>query len=449
MPQSMAISRLLDGFSKRGASLLRRYGFSDTHDGRDAIARIGMEALARAVLSVRGEASGVALATDLLAAYAAADSEDRAAFLQVLNDQFAPDETALDQAWAAWRTHGAAALAGLTRAAEPPRQELLRRLNLAPGGTAALVAMRADLLAMAGGSDRFAALDGDFVHLFASWFNRGFLHMEEIGWDSPARLLERVIRYEAVHDIRDWDDLRQRLDPSDRRCFGFFHPSLPGEPLIFVEVALTRGLADSIQSILAGDREPMAAEAADTAILYSISNCQAGLKGIGFGHFLIKQVASDLKRSLPNLQRFATLSPVPGFRRWLEREADSALTARLAEPGWPRDGGEDCRDALMAHALRYFTHARTDAGKPVDPVARFHIGNGARLERINWLGDRSPAGLRQSAGIMVNYLYDLDQIEEIHEAYVHQGTVAIGPLIEAMAAGPKAQKPKRRERHAS
>lgn len=451
MSRTASLSALLASFSRQGKALLRRYGLGggDPSVGEDKSRAATMDELAHALMSVRGEASGVAIASDLLAAYAEATAGERTHFLTLLATRFGPDPETVDLAIARYREEGEAALPALTRAVEPPRQELLRRLNLAPGATAMLVQMRADLLQrMKDDAGLFAALDADFAHLFTSWFNRGFLTMQAISWDSPASLLERVIRYEAVHDIQDWQDLRGRLGPEDRRCFAFFHPALPGEPLIFVEVALTAEMADNVQAILRVDRPVLKAEEATTAIFYSISNCQPGLKGISFGHFLIKQVATDLQRSLPGLTRFATLSPVPGFRGWL-RQADPALDERLGEDRWwEADDGAALRASLLARAVEYFREARTASGRPVDPVARFHLGNGAVLERIDWLADTSPRGLGQSAGIMVNYLYDLASIEENHEAFAHRGEVATGAPFRALAddlAAP-AEKPRAKKK---
>jgi malonyl-CoA decarboxylase len=390
-----------------------------------------MESLCRALLSGRGEASGVAIAADLLAAYDRASDEERHGFFVLLADAFGPDAEDLARAVEHYRSHPREAEAELARASEPRRQELLRRLNSAPGATARLVAMRADLHGhMKREPGRFDAVDADFVHLFSSWFNRGFLRMEEITWDSPARLLERVIRYEAVHHIRDWADLRGRLDPDDRRCFAFFHPSLPGEPLIFVEVALTQALADNIQAILRPERPVLRADDGAVAVFYSISNCQPGLRGISFGHFLIKQVAADLQRSLPHLRRFSTLSPIPGFRAWLRAAVDgdeAALLAPLDQPlWWERADAPAIRQALLRRVVAYLTEAKDAHGRPLDPVARFHLGNGARLERVNWLADTSSTGLEQSAGLMVNYVYNLRRVEELHEAFAHDGVVAVG-----------------------
>jgi len=352
-----SVTKLLDGFSRQGRDLMRRYAAFAMPDRSAKAVESPFEQLrqlAGALLSGRGEASGVALATDLLALFESAPAVDRLAFYDMLARDFGPDRAALQLAWTRYQADGDSALPGLVSAVEAPRQELFRRINLAPGGTAALVRMRADLLGrMKSAAGALAAVDADLVHLLQSWFNRGFLTMAQIDWSSPASLLERVIRYEAVHDIRDWADLRGRLAPADRRCFAFFHPAMPGEPLIFVEVALTRDVADSIQAILRADRPVLDAEAAETAIFYSISNCQPGLRGISFGHFLIKQVATDLKRALPNLKRFATLSPIPGFRAWLRRLA-AETDARLdAGDWWTGEGEAALRTALMAQAADY------------------------------------------------------------------------------------------------
>ena len=337
------------------------------------------------------------------------------------------------------RTH----LKTLLRVVEPPRQELFRRLNLAPGGTAALVHMREDLLKHLDGDAELACVDDDLVHLLYSWFNRGFLVLRRIDWSTPADILERIIRYEAVHQIQGWDDLRRRVQPSDRRCFGFFHPSLIDEPLIFVEVALTREIPGSIQKLLAEDREVLAPEQATTAVFYSISNCQEGLRGISFGNFLIKQVVEELSRDLPGLKTFVTLSPAPGFGPWLQRaaadpaaagleELDTASLDALRTPGWHADPdmAERLQPTLMYLAAHYYLRAKGSSGRLPDPVGRFHLGNGARLERLNWLGDTSEKGLRTAAGLMVNYLYDLRFIEANHETFANHGTVVASPAVQ-------------------
>jgi malonyl-CoA decarboxylase len=437
---------MLGEIAERGRSLLERSAVVP------AISRVGWRSapkggniaeLARALLSGRGEASGVALAKQVLDSYAGLSAEERTSFFALLAQDFAPDPEKIRSAWEHYEhTQSSASLQALLRAVEPPRQELFRRLNLAPGGTRALVAMREALLTQLRDHDAFGSVADDLEHLFYSWFNRGFLMMQRITWSTPADILERIIRYEAVHTIQGWDDLRRRVQPPDRRCYAFFHPSLVDEPLIFVEVALTRDIPGSIQDVLADPRETLAPERATTAVFYSISNCQPGLRGISFGNFLIKQVVEDLCRDIPSLKTFVTLSPVPGFGKWLGRVAadpaaegmagfDPARLALLENLDWHRDPAlsAELRPVLLGLASAYFLRVKGGRGQPIDPVARFHLGNGARLERLNWLGDTSPKGLRESAGLMVNYLYDLGTIEAHHEAYANQGVVAAsGPV---------------------
>jgi malonyl-CoA decarboxylase len=330
-------------------------------------------------------------------------------------------------------------LAELFAAVEPRRQALLRRLNLAPGGTLQLVRMRESLLAAMRDDADLAALDADFAHLLASWFNRGFLVMRRIDWNTPASILEKIVAYEAVHEIRDWDDLRRRLDPADRRCYGFFHPATGDEPLIFVEVALCRDIPATIGPLLAAGGGADA-EGADTAVFYSISNCQPGLKGVSFGNFLIKQVVRDLSLDLPQLRTFVTLSPAPGFASWLAREEAAeacALSAALSDGGWQTDADlrAELAPKVQAWAARYFVKAKSRSGAPVDPVARFHLGNGASAHRINWPADLAPGAVRRAHGVMVNYLYELDAIEARHEAFAADGTIACGPEIRSALQG--------------
>jgi malonyl-CoA decarboxylase len=402
---------------------------------------------AEALLSERGEASGAIVARELHDGLRSLDAEDRLAFYCFLAANFRPDADPLRTAAEAYLADGSAeAAARLAKAADPPRQELLRRMNMSPGGTAALVAMRKELLGHLGREPALKLLDADLRHLFASWFNRGFLELRRIDWQSPAAVLEKLIAHEAVHEIQGWDDLRRRL-AADRRCFGFFHPALPGEPLIFVEVALVEGLAAAVQPLLArddGDEQAACERAAraDTAIFYSISNCQDGLRGVSFGNFLIKQVVEELRAELPQLTRFSTLSPVPGFRRWLEKrlaageEPEAALLSPLETEEWWQDAArtESLRRPLLRLCATYLTGPKGLA----DPVARFHLSNGARLERVNWLGNVAPRGNQESYGIMVNYLYDPKTIEANHEAFAQDGTVVRSPDVEALliAAAP-------------
>lgn len=428
---------LIDTLTERGRALLGRKG------DRSAIPQIDLIALSELLLSRRGEASGVALAQTLLASYGSAPSADRLAFLLALADRFGPDPHCVERAIEAFQQEGGTdALEGLHAAAEPRRQELIRRLNLAPGGTSTLVKMREELLEYLPKNPKLKCVDADFIHLFSSWFNRGFLVLRPIDWSTPANILEKIIRYEAVHAIQNWDDLRNRLQPDDRRCYGFFHPQLVDEPLIFVEVALTREKPGAIAPLLELGRTPIAATDATTAVFYSISNTQKGLGGVSFGNFLIKQVVENLKRELPNLKSFVTLSPVPGFARWLDRERnmeeETSLDAEaketlsvLDEPTWSSDPekAENVRVALLSAAAYYFMKVKDSHNRPLDPVARFHLGNGARLERLNFLGDVSPKGLQQSHGLMVNYLYALDEIEKNHEALAEKGMVAVSPMV--------------------
>jgi malonyl-CoA decarboxylase len=399
--------------------------------------------LAAALLSGRGEASGVAIASEILARYQVLQAEERHAFLGFLATM-QPDTDALAGAAQAYLANpDAAAVATLQQAVESPRQEFFRRLNLAPGATAQIVAMRRDLLSI--GDPALAYVDRDLMHLLASWFNRGFLVLRRIDWQTPAAILEKIIQYEAVHEIQGWDDLRRRLDPADRRCFAFFHPSLVDEPLIFVEIALMRDIPDDIQSLLReAPKNGEANEKPTTAVFYSISNCQDGLRGISFGNFLIKQVVQELVRECASLRTFVTLSPVPQFASWVARtlaEDDCTLVNEverermhlLDDPDWIYTyGNEAVRPLLMRLAAHYFLVAKNRDGQPIDPVARFHLGNGARLERLNWQGDISSKGLREAHGLMCNYRYELKDIEKNHEAYENEGVVAASRQVHAL-----------------
>lgn len=374
--------------------------------------------LSQDLLGALGEVSGSTLARLILDKYASMEQAEKKAFFEFMLRDLEIDPVDVVETLKTYkeaptkRSYRAYALAS-----EPRRQELLRRLNQVPGATGRLVSMRKDLLSMIREDTSLEPLDVDFQHLFVSWFNRGFLVLRPINWSSPADILEKIIAYEAVHTIASWDDLRLRLQPEDRRCFGFFHPAMPGEPLIFVEVALTKGIPNSIQSLLADGRDPIDEDEADTAVFYSISNCQAGLAGISFGNSLIKQVAADLSRDLPGLKTFVTLSPIPGLTAWLER----------TNLKMPQD--TDTR-AIAAH---YLLEAKRTDGLPVDPVARFHLGNGAAIHAVHADADLSENGLRQSQGAMVNYMYDLTQITANHEAFVTDKTVAASPEMRAFS----------------
>jgi malonyl-CoA decarboxylase len=398
----------------------RRYASAETQDDRP------MRQLAQDLLTSQGEVSGVTLARQILDRYAALNDKRKRSFFEYLGRELDLDADVTQAALDLYRAEPSRRnYTRLMGASEPPRQELVRRLNQVPGATGRLVEMRADLLRLADGDVALARVESDLRHLFSSWFNRGFLVLRPINWESPAHILEKITRYEAVHAIHSWEDLRRRLQPEDRRCFGFFHPVMPDEPLIIVQVALTRGIPGSIQDLLAEEREVLPAASANTAVFYSISNCQAGLAGISFGNSLIKQVVEDLARELPQLKTFVTLSPIPGLMRWLE--AESLL------------GAAGTSDALRGLTAHYLLNARDREGKPLDPVARFHLNNGALVHAIHPKGDLSPNGLAQSGGAMVNYLYDLKRISRNHEDFANKNKVVAAKEIRNLARGPLPQ----------
>jgi malonyl-CoA decarboxylase len=436
---------LLQTISERGRALLAGDRRGDASARSESLVE-----LCEDLLSGRGEASGVALAREILGRYAELTIGPRIAFFEALGQRFGTERPRMEQAIAAWQAAPSDDTATEVHAAsEPRRQELFRRLNLAPGGTAALVRMREQLMDVLEHREDLRGVDDDFVHLFSSWFNRGFLVLRRIDWSTPAIVLEKIIRYEAVHEIHDWEDLRGRIDPPDRRCFAFFHPALVDEPLIFVEVALTREIPDAIAPILVKEREAIESDKARTATFYSISNCQRGLMGVSFGNFLIKQVVEEIGREMPKLSAYVTLSPVTSFADWLKREraeeksaalteADKAVLAALDQPGWWRNEeiAGQVKDTAMRAAAWYFVRARNARGAPIDTVARFHLGNGARLERINWLADTSERAMAQANGLMVNYLYDLDEIEKNHEAYADNRTVVASGAVQRLLRPP-------------
>ncbi|WP_299692670.1 malonyl-CoA decarboxylase family protein [uncultured Tateyamaria sp.] len=396
-----------------------------------------LPALCDALLSTEGELSGVQLAATLLDRYASANDADKLAFFEYLNTALEIDAAHLA---ALARTYAEAPrtdlFRDLSRAAEPRRQELLRRLNQPVGATAALVAMRVDLLRFVRDHPDLARTDFDFVHLLRSWFNPGFLVLKAINWDTPARILDKIVAYEAVHRIGDLDDLRRRLYPEDRRCFAFFHPSMPDEPLIFVEVALTADIPGSIDALLLDGRTPLATEAARVAVFYSISNCQSGLTGISFGNLLIKQVAAELARDVPGLERFVTLSPIPRLNQWLATQTDDPEHGQAAQDVL---GGTASEAVLRAMAARYLMTAKRADGTPFDPVARFHLGNGAEIHDLHANADTSANGHAQSSGVMVNYLYDLAQTGPNHARFALHGDVAATKAMRTLANAPLTQ----------
>ena len=368
---------------------------------------------------------------------------EKRTFFATLAADYGPDPAAIHTASDGYKAApGFDTLMALTEAVEPPRKELFRRINMAPDGTATIVAMREDLLTLLPDDPSLKAVDVDLVHLLTSWFNRGFLHLEQIDWESPAALLQKIMSYEAVHPMAGWADLKRRL-AEDRRCVAFFHPALPDEPLIFVEVALVRGMSSAVQALIDAPDDTLDPAEADTAIFYAINNCRTGLVGVSFGNFLIKQVVVELAHELPGLKTFATLSPVPRFRAWLTslpKNADDVISAEeagaidcLSQSGWHRDeeAASGMRGPMTRLCARYLLKAKS-GGRPLDPVARFHLRNGARLERINWLGDVSAKGLTESAGLLVNYLYDPKAIERNHEAYVKEGKTAASVEIKRL-----------------
>ncbi len=382
------------------------------------------EDLVKALVGTDGEMSGQKLGRIILDRFKAMDNVERKSFFDYLATEmdFNPDdvrEALLDyEDQPSRKTYER-----FTVAAEPKRQELIRRLNRVPQATGELVAMRSHLLKLTKSDPSLAALDFDFQHLFSSWFNRGFLVLRPINWESPAHILEKIIAYEAVHAIDSWADLRRRLEPEDRRCFAFFHPAMADEPLIFVEVALTRGIPTSVQDLLSEDRDGISADEADTAVFYSISNCQAGLASISFGNSLIKQVAVDLSMVMPGLKTFVTLSPIPGLNTWLA-EKDVEVQ--------PDDG-----DRMRQLAAHYILEAKRDSGAPLDPVARFHLGNGAQVHKVHADADVSEKGKAQSNGVMVNYLYDLRKVSQNHERFATTGKISASSEIRSMSASGK------------
>ena len=418
----------------------------------------------RACLEGRGgEVAARARAAELGRTYLGLNAEGRERFLRLLADEFDVDRAAITQAasgFLAASTHRdkESAEEALRAALDAPRRRLLTQFNALPEGVKFLVDMRAELMALARGDRALAGLERDLRALLRGWFDIGFLELKRITWNSPAALLEKLTAYEAVHEIRSWADLKHRLE-ADRRCLAFFHPRMPDEPLIFVEVALVKGISSSIQTLLDESAPVEDPREADTAIFYSISNCQRGLAGISFGNFLIKRVADDLAAELPQLETFATLSPIPGFRAWLdarlakqeaelllptERETLAALlggggagglAGLLAQTGWHADPevAEAMRVPLMRLCARYLLAEKGAQGRALDLVEHFHLTNGARVERLNWLADLSPKGLQQSAGIMVNYLYRLADVEGNHEAYTGEGRVAASSAVKTLA----------------
>ena len=400
--------------------------------------------LCHALLSERGEVSGARLAIELREAYTALDAPARELFFDLLVSEFSPHRGDVARAADAYtQDPNPANLIRLQTVVEPARQELFRRFNMAAGGTATLVTMRRELLKTLAAHPERAGIDADLSHLFRSWFNRGFLNLQRIDWRTSALVLERLIEYEAVHQIQGWSDLRRRLE-ADRRCYAFFHPALPDEPLIFIEVALATGIPARVQPLLDPQAPVTNPADADCAVFYSITNCQEGLRGVSFGNFLIKQVVEELTRDFPNLRTFTTLSPIPGFGGWM-KSGDHPLNLDHQPTGMRKlldrlrgdQGDGEIGPGIQREVTRLCAYYLLFAKKgraPLDPVARFHLANGATLERLNWMGDTSSAGLIRSLGMTANYVYRLADLERNHEGYAKQFKVHASRKVERLAS---------------
>lgn len=443
------LEQVVDAVAERSLELLGlRKGDQDQVSDKD---------LCQTLLSRQGEASNIALAHQILQRYIEKNDEEKTDFFFMLASAFAPDKDLILEAVSQYDADSPESLQQLISAVEPPRQELFRRLNMAPRGTAELINLRSDLLLRLAENPAMKVVDADLQHLFSSWFNRGFLTLESIDWNSSAAVLEKLIQYESVHPISGWDDLHRRLQ-SDRLCFAFFHPALPSVPLIFVEVAFTSGITANIEEIIGAKAEVVDPAASDTAIFYSINNSLSGLRGISFGNFLIKQVVSELQSLYPQLKQFSTLSPMPLFRKMLveklnidlliEPEAkskkllgdkldkilqaagtgrlDEALLTLIASPG---ENTKLLSEVLHTLSLCYLTNLKSD-GSLYDPVARFHLSNGARIERINVLANLSESGINESFGCMVNYLYDPEDVVSNHEAFISQQKITMSKALQ-------------------
>lgn len=430
----MSFNSWMNSIVDAGRDLLLRNA-KDDRNGKP------IEELCEDLCSNKGEAMGTALACAVVNAYKSMSDDEKLAFFTLLIEQYSPKTEDIIRCAEDFRHDSSQNnLNALSRAIEPPRQHLFRRINMSPTGTPTLVEMRHYLQALLKSHKEFRPIDQDLKHLLESWFNRGFLTIRSIDWKTPAHILEKLIAYEAVHEMNGWDDLRRRL-ADDRRCFAFFHPALEDEPLIFVEVALVKGLATTVQNLLLPRDQSTEEHEPDTAIFYSISNCQEGLKGISFGNFLIKQVVMELQEELPQLTQFATLSPIPGFRRWLNRRLsqnndelissdEKKLLNAISINNWESDTtNHDALKPLLLRLCAHYLHNEKRDSKPLDPVARFHLGNGAQIGQLNWMGDTSKNGLKQSAGLLVNYRYELNKVEENHEAYINDNRIACAKRV--------------------
>ena len=376
------------------------------------------------VALAKGEVSALGYAEFLVQHCEKLDEKELIIFFKLMRENFDISSSELSQAIDEYKVNSNSEnLITLMKFSEPKRREIFRRCNGISRGTIRLVNLRKRLLGILKKNPELKAVDYDLVYLFKNWFNRGFLILRPINWETPAHILEKIIAYEAVHEINSWDELRLRLAPKDRRCFAFFHPAMQDEPIIFVEVALMKNIPSKIQDVLEEKRDFLEPDEANVAVFYSISNCQKGLSGISFGNFLIKQVANDLKFEFNNIKKVVTLSPVPGLRNWIKNKKPKF--EMTLEKFKKSEQFLKVEPSLMNCAGNYFLNSDRSDGMPNDPVARFHLGNGASLEQINYLGDTSLNGLNLSGGLMVNYLYDLDKVEENHEAYTSENKLNI------------------------
>ena len=427
---SSGLSGLLSSVINAGRDILaRRRQTSMVAPSSDLLAK------STQLIHHRGEASGLALACEVVADYQALDKSNRRAFFEALARDFAADREAVIAAAERYKEDASEVnLGALSRAAEAPRVKLFRRMNMAPEATPVLVKMRAAMIEDLKALPELRAVETDLKHQFISWFNRGFLELRVIDWNTPASILERIIQYESVHAIQGWNDLRSRLS-GDRMCFAFFHPAMPDDPLVFVEVALTAGIPSAVAPLIENADVVDDAQRLDTVVFYSISNCHPGLAGVSFGNFLIKQVVEEVGKRFPKMKRFVTLSPVPGFCRWLaKQDTDIDLDEMRSMARTDSAKTADARrDALLTTCAHYLVKERHD-NLALDPVARFHLGNGASLHAIHWAADLSDKGLHQSAGLMVNYLYDLSSIEENHDSYFDQGEIATSREVSKLLA---------------
>lgn len=400
--------------------------------------------LCNTLLSLKGEASSVALAEEILLAYSQFEAEEKIEFFQYLQADLTPDPETLQQAISTYEDNPAQeSIQAINKASESPRLELFRALNMASMGTQLLIAMREDILEVLPEIPGLRAVDNDLLHLFRSWFNRGFLEIKRIDWETPAVVLEKLIEYESVHEIMGWPDLRRRLE-EDRRCFGFFHPVMPYEPLIFVEVALTNEISSNVSELLKEEVKTNETASFSTAIFYSINNCLKGLRGVSFGNLLIKQVVEKMEREFSSIKTYSTLSPVPRFSHWLKENLDSLefldqenkekVGLLIKAPAPNKFTDPETKKVLLGLCAHYLLKVKS-RGKPACPVARFHLGNGATLARINWLADQSDNGMQQSVGIMVNYVYDKSTLAHNHESYEQDNAIVCTADIRQILPG--------------